>query len=201
MTEGDDSSPVEGEARPSLGDKSRCARDRLCGAVGGGGGGASPPTYSVRDAGENGLAPDSGRSPLGGRRCQAVATAAVGNEMTALRPANGRSDTPLPRSAVDDRRVEPRLERPQGQGATPEAPHQVLRPLVPPPYPLRGQSVGDEQLAFRRARSPARIPGLDDLFCRGVPTCVSASARQSRAQCCVCEGGREFLFCGLNILS
>ena len=43
-----------------------------------------------------------------------------------------------PRSAVDDRRVEPRLGRPQGQGATPERHHigrcyRLCLPLPPPP--------------------------------------------------------------------
>ena len=42
---------------------------------------------------------------------------------------------PPPTSGVDGRRVEPRLERPRGQGAAPEAPLQELGRLAPPPGP------------------------------------------------------------------
>ena len=41
-------------------------------------------------------------------------------------PPRGEVRARSPRSAVDDRRVEPRLGRPPGKGATPEAPHRVL---------------------------------------------------------------------------
>ena len=43
-------------------------------------------------------------------------------------PSRGETRTsPPPPSVVDGRRVEPRLKRPQGQGAAPEAPLQALR--------------------------------------------------------------------------
>ena len=53
-----------------------------------------------------------------------------------LPPLRGESRArPPPTSGVDGRRVEPRLERPQGQGASPGAPPQELRRPAPPSGP------------------------------------------------------------------
>ena len=59
-----------------------------------------------------------------------------GNPGPAPPPSRGETRArPSPTNGVDGRRVEPRLEWPQGQGASPETPPQELRRPAPPPGP------------------------------------------------------------------